>query len=56
VEAPREVDFPYYNLSNGFESTLLLVSDSPQPIDLTLAVKGRQGQVLTTGQTIQPLL
>ncbi len=55
VEAPREVDFPYYNLSNGYESTLLLVSDSPKPIDLTLAVKGRQGQVLTTAQTIQPL-
>ncbi len=42
-------------MSNGYESTLLLVSDSPKPIDLTLAVKGRQGQVLTTGQTIQPL-
>jgi hypothetical protein len=29
--APREVDFPYYNLTNGWVSTLNLVSDSPNP-------------------------
>jgi hypothetical protein len=55
TEAPREVDFPYYNLSNGWISTQYLVSDSPKPIDFTLAVKGRLGQVLTTAETIQPL-
>jgi hypothetical protein len=27
---PREVEFPYYNLTNGWISTLNLVSDSPQ--------------------------
>ena len=54
TEAPREVDFPYYNLTNGWMSTLYLVSDSPKPMDFTLAVKGRQGQVLTTAETIQP--
>jgi hypothetical protein len=53
AEGLREVDFPYYNLSDGFESTLLLVSDSPKPIDFTLAVKSRHGQVLTTSKTIQ---
>jgi len=52
--APREVDFPYYNLTNGWVSTLNLVSDSPQPLDFTLAVKGKLGQVLTTARTIQP--
>ena len=51
---PREVDFPYYNLSNGWISTLNLVSDSPKPLDFTLAVRGKLGQVLTTAQTIQP--
>jgi hypothetical protein len=51
--APREVDFPYYNLSNGWISTLNLVSDSPKPLDFTLAVKGKLGQVLTTSETIQ---
>ena len=53
-EGPREVDFPYYNLTNGWISTLYLVSDSPNPIDLTLAIKGKLGQVLTAAQTIQP--
>jgi len=52
--APREVDFPYYNLTNGWISTLNLVSDSSQPLDFTLAIKGKLGQVLTTAQTIQP--
>ena len=51
---PREVDFPYYNLTNGWISTLNLVSDSPKPLDFTLAVKGKLGQVLTTAQTINP--
>ncbi len=52
--APREVDFPYYNLSDGYESTLNLVSDSPKSLDFTLAIKGKLGQVLTTPQSIQP--
>jgi len=52
--APREVDFPYYNLSNGWVSTLNLVSDSPQAMDFTLAIKGKLGQVLTAPETIQP--
>ena len=51
---PREVDFPYYNVSNGWVSTLNLVSDSPKPLDFTLAVKSKLGQVLTTAETIQP--
>lgn len=51
--APREVDFTYYNLTNGWISTLNLVSDSPSPMDFTLAIKSKLGQVLTTPQTIQ---
>ena len=54
TQAPREVDFPYYNLTNGWISTLYLVSDSPQTMDFTLAVKSQQGQVLTTPETIAP--
>ena len=52
--APRELDFPYYNLTNGWISTLYLVSDSPQTMDFTLLVKGAQGQALTAAETIQP--
>ena len=32
-QAPREVDFPYYSLRDGYESTVFLVSDSPKPTD-----------------------
>ncbi|MGH9351214.1 MAG: hypothetical protein ACRD2G_03490 [Terriglobia bacterium] len=52
--APREVDFPYYSLKDGFESTLMLVSDSPKPVDLTIAIRGLRGKMLLTGTTIQP--
>jgi hypothetical protein len=51
---PRELDFPYYNLTNGYQSTLLLVSDSPKPMDFTLAVRSSAGEMLTTPETIQP--
>ncbi len=30
--APREIDFPYYSLRDGFNSTLLLVSASPKAL------------------------
>jgi hypothetical protein len=50
----REVDFPYYDLRDGSQSTLNLVSDSPQSIDLTIAVKSLAGEMLTTSQTIGP--
>jgi len=53
-EAPREVDFPYYSLRDGFESTLLLVSDSPKPTDLTLAIRSLTGETVLTHMTIQP--
>jgi hypothetical protein len=52
---PRELDFPYYSLQNGFGSTLNLVSDSPSPLDLTLSVHARSGQTLVAPKmTIQP--
>jgi hypothetical protein len=52
---PRELDFPYYALNNGFNSTLLLVSDSPDPLDFILAIHNLAGQtVLSSSMTIQP--
>jgi hypothetical protein len=52
---PRELDFPYYALNNGFNSTLLLVSDSPDPLDFILAIRNLAGQtVLSSSMTIQP--
>jgi len=53
--APRELDFAYYSLKDGFTSTLNLVSDSPQPLDFTLTVHSRSGQtVVAPKMTIQP--
>lgn len=52
---PRELDFPYYSLQNGFGSTLNLVSDSPAPLDFTLSVHARSGLTLVAPKkTIQP--
>ncbi len=52
--APRELDFPYYNLTDGYVSTLYLASDSPKPIDLTVAIRGLAAQMLFLAETIQP--
>ncbi|MGH9432215.1 MAG: Ig-like domain-containing protein, partial [Terriglobia bacterium] len=54
-EAPREVDFPYYTLRDGYQSTLLLVSDSPHPIDLSIVIYGALGHsAIAPPYTIQP--
>ena len=54
-EAPRQLEFPYYSLRDGFNSTLLLVSDSSKPLDFVLALHSRSGQtLLAPGLTIQP--
>ena len=53
--ACREVDFPYYTLLNGYQFTLLLVSDSPRPIDLSIAIYGALGHsAIAPPHTIQP--
>ena len=53
--APRQLDFPYYSLRDGFTSTVLLVSDLPKPLDFILAVHSRSGQtVFAPAMTIQP--
>lgn len=41
--APREIVFPYYSLADGFNSTLMLVSDSPKPLNFILAVHNLAG-------------
>ncbi len=45
-EGPRELDFPYYSLRDGYHSTLNLVSDSPKPMDLTVAIRSLTGETL----------
>jgi hypothetical protein len=50
----RELDFPYYSLRGGFNSQLNLVSDSPKPIDLTIAIYSQRGSSVLTGVTTQP--
>src|SRR3989442_9971429 len=52
--SPREIDFPYYSLRDGFNSTLLLVNASPKPTDLFIAIHGLSGQtILAPVLTIQ---
>jgi hypothetical protein len=49
------MEFPYYSLRDGFNSTVLLVSDSPKPLDFVMAVRSRSGRtVLAPAMTIQP--
>ncbi len=45
--APRQLEFPYYSLRDGYDSTLLLVSDSPKPLDFAMAIHSRSGQTLS---------
>ncbi len=52
--APREIDFPYFSLRDGFNSTLLLVSASPRTMDLTVAVRGLAGETMLAPMSIQP--
>ena len=53
--APRQLEFPYYSLREGFKSTVLLVSDSPHPLDFFMSVHSRSGQtLLAPAMTIQP--
>jgi len=52
---PREIVFPYYSLADGFNSTLLLVSSSPTPLNFIVAVHNLNGQTeLSNSMTIQP--
>jgi hypothetical protein len=44
--APRQLEFSYYTLRDGFTSTLILVNVTPEPVDLTLALHSRSGQTL----------
>ena len=53
--APRQLHFPYYSLKDGFRSSVLFVSGSPDPFDFVMAVRSRSGQtVLAPTLTIQP--
>jgi hypothetical protein len=47
---PRELDFPYYSLQNGFGSTLNLVSDSLGPRSLRNDVDGSEDDHPTAGE------
>src|SRR5690242_5641675 len=53
--APREIVFPYYSLADGFNSTLLLVSDSGDLLNFVIATHSLSGQTqLSNSMTIQP--
>src|SRR6266446_1700605 len=44
VVGDREVDFAYYSLQDGFDSTLRLVSDSPESIDFSILIHNLNGR------------
>lgn len=52
---PRELDFPFYSLRDGFRSLLQLVSDLPEPFSLRITVHSLSGQTaVTPPMTIRP--
>ncbi len=53
--APREMVFPYYSLADGYNSTLMLVSSSPKPLNFIMAIHGLNGQTeISNSMSIQP--
>lgn len=51
----REVDFPYYSLREGFDSTLRLVNDSPLLIAFSIRINSLKGKSLQSSTlTITP--
>jgi len=54
--APREFDFPYYSLRDGFNSTLHLVNVTTTPIDLTIAIHSLSGQTVLAPILTMPAL
>jgi hypothetical protein len=55
AEAPRQLEFAYYSLRDGFNSTVFLVSASPKPLEFIMAIHSRSGQTLLgPAMTIQP--
>ena len=51
----HEMDFPYYSLRDGFDSTLRLVNDSPDAISFVLSVYSMKGESLVLPpMTIRP--
>lgn len=47
---PREIDFPYYSLREGFRSLLQLVSDSPISLPIAVTVRSSSGRTILTKQ------
>ncbi|MGH9437233.1 MAG: hypothetical protein ACRD22_04880, partial [Terriglobia bacterium] len=54
AKAPREFDFPYYSLRDGFESTMFLVNHSSATLRLRIAVHGLDGEAVRSTASIQP--
>ncbi|MGH9356355.1 MAG: hypothetical protein ACRD10_09525, partial [Terriglobia bacterium] len=53
-KAPREFDFPYYSLRDGFESTMFLVNHSADALRLRIAIHGLDGEAADSKASIQP--
>src|ERR1017187_3151272 len=53
---PREIDFPYYSLRDGFTSAIHLVNTTTTPIDLTIAIHSLSGQTVLAPILTMPAL
>lgn len=47
VSVPRQIDFPYYSLRQGFNSTLNLVRASGDPAQVSISIHASEGQTLS---------
>ncbi len=53
--APRELDFPFYSIRDGFSSLLQLVSDLPEPFSFRITVHSLSGKTAVAPPiTVQP--
>lgn len=53
--APRELDFAYYSLRGGFNSTLLLIGDAPAPFPFTISIHSLSGlTAVAPAMRVQP--
>lgn len=50
--APREIDFPYYSLRDGYSSLLQLVSDSPVTLPIAVTIRSSSGRTVLAQQLI----
>ena len=52
--APREMNFPYYSLRDGYESTMFLIDHTMDPVDVRITVHGLHGEAVSSATLSSP--